>query len=547
MENNNYENEVTKSRYKGEIVTIKKDGKVLSFEATGDYQYDCALYIQVYNAIDYLDWKYGSTNFKNKTIDCSGLTAQLYNVVGTTIPSTSRGSEDKFGVVTDYGQYNAINKNEIYSNDTDDIINWDNIPAGSIITWGKNGGHVAYYLGNGYILHALNEKRNIIVSPIYDLRNDPSIKNVDGKYYTPEGMLIETTTSYLSSTWEPRPLTHITTFDFNTYVDSDGNINMPVKIGEDKYVPISETNGEIIYSKYNDSTGKNEHCYIIKDDEGQKVPELLSPDINPDLIKIINQLKDIVGEKFSLNTFIKIRDLLLSILDGEINFDTSTLNETLKLENDNLIQLNTKQQTAKEIAELSTVLAVAERDPLILDLDNDGFGILKKTEGTNFDLDKNGFAEKINWTSTDGFLCLDLNENGKIDNGGELFGDNTTMPDGSNATGGFNALTQYDTNNDGVIDQNDEVFGKLRVWVDADGNGESSEGELKSLEELGIVSISVNPQQVVENTGTEATIRNRAVFTKVDGTTLDIAELWVSADMFDTVEFGEYVTDILAA
>jgi hypothetical protein len=188
------------------------------------------------------------------------------------------------------------------------------------------------------------------------------------------------------------------------------------------------------------------------------------------------------------------------------------------------------------LSSLSEVLSVAERDPLILDLDNDGFGILKKTEGTNFDLDKNGFAEKINWTSTDGFLCLDLNENGKIDNGGELFGDNTTMPDGSNATGGFNALTQYDTNNDGVIDQNDEVFAKLRVWVDADGNGESGEGELKSLEELGIVSISVKPQQVVENTGTEATIRNRAVFTKADGTTLDIAELWVSADMFDTVE-----------
>ncbi len=64
-------------------------------------------------------------------------------------------------------------------------------------------------------------------------------------------------------------------------------------------------------------------------------------------------------------------------------------------------------------------------DPLILDLDNDGYNVETKENGTNFDLDKNGFAEKINWTIKDGFLCLDLNGNGSIDNGGEVFGDQT--------------------------------------------------------------------------------------------------------------------------
>lgn len=64
-------------------------------------------------------------------------------------------------------------------------------------------------------------------------------------------------------------------------------------------------------------------------------------------------------------------------------------------------------------------------DPIILDLDGDGFNVETKENGTNFDLDKNGFAEKINWTKKDGFLCLDLNNNGSIDNGGEVFGDQT--------------------------------------------------------------------------------------------------------------------------
>ena len=45
----------------------------------------------------------------------------------------------------------------------------------------------------------------------------------------------------------------------------------------------------------------------------------------------------------------------------------------------------------------------------------------KKGDGANFDLDKNGFAEKINWTSRDGFLCLDLNENGTEPNLRKLF------------------------------------------------------------------------------------------------------------------------------
>ena len=45
-----------------------------------------------------------------------------------------------------------------------------------------------------------------------------------------------------------------------------------------------------------------------------------------------------------------------------------------------------------------------------------------------FDLDKNGFAEKTAWIGTeDGFLALDRNGNGIIDNGGELFGDQVEL------------------------------------------------------------------------------------------------------------------------
>ena len=67
----------------------------------------------------------------------------------------------------------------------------------------------------------------------------------------------------------------------------------------------------------------------------------------------------------------------------------------------------------------------------------------------------------MNWTRKDGFLALDLSENGVINNGGELFCDRMLLADGSYASGGFEALSQYDQNNDGVIDANDEIFSRL--------------------------------------------------------------------------------------
>ncbi|MDE6745749.1 MAG: hypothetical protein K2J72_03815, partial [Oscillospiraceae bacterium] len=192
----------------------------------------------------------------------------------------------------------------------------------------------------------------------------------------------------------------------------------------------------------------------------------------------------------------------------------------------NLNQSNSKVITARN----------ARYDPLILDLDGDGYNVETKENGANFDLDKNGFAEKINWTSRDGFLCLDLNNNGAIDDGGELFGDQTLLADGITAKNGFEALAQYDSNGDGVIDADDEIFDSLRIWVDADGNGISGDGELKTLSELGIVSINLGYENVNAETGTEATIGNTATFTREDGTTGGVGELWVSSDLFDTVD-----------
>ncbi len=77
-------------------------------------------------------------------------------------------------------------------------------------------------------------------------------------------------------------------------------------------------------------------------------------------------------------------------------------------------------------------------DPLVLDLNGDGVTSIALDNSTaHFDLDGDGFAEKTGWIDgSDGFLVLDKNGNGKIDDVSELFGDQNIN--------GFDAINRVD-------------------------------------------------------------------------------------------------------
>ena len=130
--------------------------------------------------------------------------------------------------------------------------------------------------------------------------------------------------------------------------------------------------------------------------------------------------------------------------------------------------------------------APAPRDPLVIDLNSIGILLTSIDNGVYFDLDNNGFAEKTAWVGPeDGFLVLDRNGNGTIDNGGELFGDQVQLRNGLKSSSGFEALSELDDNGDMNIDSNDSSFYDLKVWVDRNQNGISESNELISLIELG--------------------------------------------------------------
>ena len=101
-------------------------------------------------------------------------------------------------------------------------------------------------------------------------------------------------------------------------------------------------------------------------------------------------------------------------------------------------------------------------DPLMINLDTNIGSV--SDQKFYFDLDSDGKEEKISFAGKgSGFLALDKNGDGTINDGSELFG--------TKSGDGFKDLAAFDEDKNGWIDENDSVFSRLKVWTkDEDGN-----------------------------------------------------------------------------
>ncbi|MCI5613895.1 MAG: hypothetical protein MR356_06100 [Agathobacter sp.] len=108
-------------------------------------------------------------------------------------------------------------------------------------------------------------------------------------------------------------------------------------------------------------------------------------------------------------------------------------------------------------------------DPLMINLDTNIGSV--SDQKFFFDLDSDGKEEQISFAGKgSGFLALDKNGDGKINDGSELFG--TSSGDG------FKDLAEYDEDGNGWIDENDSIFNRLKVWT-KDENGKDFLIDLK--------------------------------------------------------------------
>lgn len=106
--------------------------------------------------------------------------------------------------------------------------------------------------------------------------------------------------------------------------------------------------------------------------------------------------------------------------------------------------------------------AARKIDPLVINF-NGTAAQLTDTK-FSFDIDSDGRVEQISFVAPNsGFLALDHNDDGRINNGNELFG--------PTAGNGFAELAVYDADHNNWIDENDSIYSRLRIWSkDAQGS-----------------------------------------------------------------------------
>lgn len=164
-----------------------------------------------------------------------------------------------------------------------------------------------------------------------------------------------------------------------------------------------------------------------------------------------------------------------------------------------------------EATEVYTEGSYVLKDPLVINLDSNIAEVSDKK--FYFDIDADGKEEEISELgSGSGYLALDKNGDGIINDGSELFG--------TKSGNGFADLAAYDGDGNGWIDEADEIFSQLKVWV-KDENGEN---RLLDLKEAGVGATFLGSADTkfslnnVETNATNAIIQKTGVYLRENGT-----------------------------
>lgn len=155
---------------------------------------------------------------------------------------------------------------------------------------------------------------------------------------------------------------------------------------------------------------------------------------------------------------------------------------TIQTEDGQEISFNVQLNMSREfMSEHHVNIKVGEplKDPLVVNFG--GVAAEIKNRDFVFDLDADGTDDQIGFVGPQsGYLALDKNENGLIDNGLELFGPQTGQ--------GFSELAAYDEDHNNWIDAKDTIYDQLRIWT----KDESGNDQLFALGEKGVGAIYLN-------------------------------------------------------
>ena len=158
--------------------------------------------------------------------------------------------------------------------------------------------------------------------------------------------------------------------------------------------------------------------------------------------------------------------------------------------------------------------------PIVLDLDGGGNAFSSLSADIAYDYNSDGVKAKTAWIAAgSAILFYDANGDGMVTDASEFVFGNGEMTD-------LEAIAaNYDSNQDGVLDANDEAYDQFGIWIDADLDAVSDDGEFVSLKSYGIESISLESDgiQSVEGDG-DVIVFGTTSYTMVDGTTGEVSD-----------------------
>lgn len=304
-----------------------------------------------------------------------------------------------------------------------------------------------------------------------------------------------------------------------TYTEFSGSHFTNLSSQYDSFLKSSEDNQQNAMPSdlYTNRVGNNANIADVKNSLA-KFHEQLIKRLEEFMEQIRNQLLGYSG-----NYGESIVDLTTTNLPGSLwtreSYQSTTYREaenttfsttgSVKTADGRSIDFNVSMEMSREFTETTEAYSTDTQyiltDPLVIQLENAPETI--SDQKWFFDIDGNGTKEEISQlASGNGFLALDENENGIIDDGSELFG--------TKSGNGFQDLAAYDEDGNGWIDENDSVYTRLKVWTkDADGNDKLM--DLKQADVGAIYLGSANTQfshKTLDTNETQAVVRQTGLY-----------------------------------
>ena len=164
--------------------------------------------------------------------------------------------------------------------------------------------------------------------------------------------------------------------------------------------------------------------------------------------------------------------------------------------------------------------------PIVIDLNHDG---ALSYGNVVMDVNGDGQLDATRWAGAqDGVLVWDKYHDGQVhDHSQYAFAqyDTTSAAKGQTATDLSGLADAFDSNHDGVFDAQDAQFADFSVWQDANQNGVSDAGEVKTLAELGLASFSLSSDGVARTPVAGVHEAGHTSALTVDGTHVLVADV----------------------